>query len=132
MQRLAIVPAIVALGLFGLPSGAAPEGPEVDEARDAVIRGLEELIGDVEALDPKVFRGSMKKHFASRLQTAVHRVEEGDDHAAASQLRSVRRTTDGCVPEGPPDRNDWVLDCPVQRDLHQRILRIETAIEKLD
>lgn len=149
-QRLALALSLTALALLtavlsaeippaqapaaGQPAAAAPASPPPASTSatppKSVAETLDELRETVAKLDPSRFTGGRKKLFASRLATAIHRLERGHDLAAASQIRSLQRTTDGCVAAGRPDRNDWVLDCEAQEALHRRLLEARRGLEE--
>lgn len=129
-----LITTLLTAGLFADPPAGASPAPAPIQPESAtgppvsVRQALDELLAEVEKLEPSRFTGGRKKLFASRLETAIHRLERGHELAAASQLRSLLRTTDGCIPTGRPDRNDWILDCETQEALHRRLLEAKRGL----
>lgn len=97
----------------------------------AVITELQELITDINVLDPGIFKNSNQaKALTNKINTLIVSIESGDISEAIAKLETdIIRKTDGCIFGNNPDNNDWIRDCSTQSVIYLEILN---AIELLN
>lgn len=83
----------------------------------------------ITALPPSAFTNPNRQRILlDRLDEIFAKIEAGDFRAALSQLNNIKRQMDGCLKDGEPDNNDWIVDCTAQYELHDLMTYLQTLL----
>ncbi len=98
-------------------------------AADQIAAALN-LIGSL-SLDQVTNKGN-RRALQQYLSQALAALQEGDTAEAIAKLVQSIERTDGCVLRGSPDGNgsgrDWIIDCPAQSTVYERLISALNAL----
>lgn len=114
----------------GCDAGSFEAGGDL---RMALHMTLRRALDRVSGLEPAVFQHSKMRIPLTNQLNAVLLMIEQDSHAEAlDKLRnSLIGKTDGCAAAGTPDKNDWIMDCASQKQVHSLLERAARYLEEL-
>jgi parallel beta-helix repeat protein len=100
----------------------------VPEALDNVLAELDEAVGSLDEADLRNKRFS--KPLSSKIDAVIRLVYIGDYADALKKLeRDLLGKMNGCIEDGEPDNNDWIVTCERQEELYDLV---REAIDLLD
>ncbi len=77
----------------------------------------------LDSIDPNDLKNDkMLKSLKNKLQTIENMAETGNTKGTLDKIeKDILQKTDGCIENGTPDKNDWILDCETQWKLYEII-----------
>lgn len=89
-----------------------------------VVEDLDEVIDTINGLDPGDFKNrNMQNTLTNEIIAVLEKVDQGLCQQALNKLEhDVLTKTNGCAETGPPDRNDWITNCPAQGQVYPIIM----------
>ena len=100
---------------------------------EEVIEDVDDVIVDINELDPDVFKNGNRQHaLSNKLDAVIALIEDGEYEEARNKLEhDILGKTDGCAVNGEPDRNDWIQDCEAQAPIYDAIMDILDMLDSL-
>jgi hypothetical protein len=98
--------------------------------KTAIIMVIEELQTEIASLPPNAFRYVLSKRLLTlELNLVIASLEMGRYRIALTLLKNILPTTDGCLKNGVPDRQDWIVDCGAQATVYPELQEIIAMVK---
>jgi len=100
---------------------------------DTLLTLVSDEITLIDSFAPLAFKNSnLQNSLIHKLQAVMSAIQAEDFEGAASKLKNdVMGKTDGCAVSGEPDKNDWIMTCAAQQEVHANLVEIIGRITEL-
>ena len=115
----------------GIETGDPSNVTVVAVSREDAIQGaLLRLLEEINALPDAAFEHpTLRGPLAKKVSVVIQLVEAGNYQAALEKLQNdVMKKMDGCVAQGEPDANDWIVECSAQALTYPHAARAEQLL----
>ena len=99
---------------------------------DSATEKLMAAIGIIESLDPPVFKNrNMKNALINKSNVVMESIEMKRFPEALDKLQhDILEKMDGCVSQGNPDPNDWIIFCEAQNQVYPLLLDLADLLRQ--
>jgi hypothetical protein len=101
--------------------------------QDAAKLALQEAIDTIRGLDDSALRNKhMKNALIKKLNATLEMIDQEAYQGALYQLEyDILPKTNGCAETGSPDKDDWIIDCVSQDEVHTQVMEAITLVRNL-
>lgn len=101
--------------------------------QDETTRTLQETIEAINTLsDADLTNSNLQKALTNKIIAVIEKIQAGEYQEAIDKLtHDIMKKTDGCVLEGTPDKNDWIITCVAQSSVYPLLERAVSLLNNL-
>jgi hypothetical protein len=97
---------------------------------ETAIEAIEQLQTEIDSLPRSKFRYVLSKRLLTlELNLVIASLEMGRYRIALTLLKNILPTTDGCLKNNVPDRQDWIVACDAQAIVYWELQEIITMVK---